>query len=97
MEDLSSAIAIGSFVIALMGLVGGIIVRDRNISKRISDGDSKSHSRIDALKDDINDNFARKDDVRESVRRVEKSIDSLGQELRENHKSLTALLMDKRN
>lgn len=88
--DLKTLLAFGGF---LLTLIGGIIVRDRQVTKRISDGNAKTHERIDSLKDDMNDNFARKDDVRESVRRVERGIENLGQEMRQNHKDLTALLI----
>ena len=83
-------ISLGSFIVIMLG---GIVVRDRNISKRISDGDAKSHSRIDALKDDVNENFARKDDVQNSVKRVERGIENLGNELRQNHRDLTTLIV----
>jgi hypothetical protein len=45
----------------------------------------------------MNENFARKDDVRESVKRVERSIESLGVEMRQNHKDLTALIIKNEN
>ena len=76
-------------------MIGGIIVRDRNVSKRISDGNQKLHDRVDELKDTMNSEFARKDDVKESVRRVERGIEGLGKEMRENHKSLTELLIER--
>jgi uncharacterized membrane protein len=77
--------------------VGGVIARDRQVSAKISNDNSKTHSRIDDLKDDMNENFARKDDVRESVKRVERSIESLGVEMRQNHKDLTALIIKNEN
>ena len=80
-----------------MGVVGGIIGRDRNISKRISDGNAKSHQRIDALKDDIHDKFARKDDVKDTVERIETSINGLGAEMRDNHKTLVKMLMKEKH
>ena len=83
-------LTVGSFILAL---IGGIIVRDRQVSKRISDSSAKANDRIDTIKDDMNENFARKDDVRESVRRVERGIENLGQEMRQNHKDLTALIV----
>ena len=83
-------LTVGSFILAL---IGGIIVRDRQVSKRITDSSTKTHERIDAIKDDMNENFARKDDVRESIRRVERGIENLGQEMRQNHKDLTALII----
>ena len=43
----------------------------------------------------MNSEFARKDDVKESVRRVERGIEGLGKEMRENHKSLTELLIER--
>lgn len=75
----------GSFCLAL---VGGVVVRDRQVSKRISDSNSSTHRRIDDLKDNVNEHFARKDDMKDSIRRVERSIEGLGQELRQNHKDL---------
>ena len=91
-DAIKLALAIGGF---LLTLIGGIIVRDRQVSKRISDGNEKLHDRIDEVKDTMNSDFARKDDVRESVRRVERSIETLGTEMRQNHKDLTQLLVEK--
>ena len=85
------ALSGGSFLLAL---VGGVVFRDRQLSKGISDCNTNTHVRIDDLKDDINANFARKDDMKESIRRVERSIDGLGAELRENHKALTVLIVN---
>lgn len=91
-DAIKLALAIGGF---LLTLIGGIIVRDRQVSKKISDGNEKLHDRIDELKDTMNSEFARKDDVRESVRRVERSIETLGTEMRQNHKDLTQLLVER--
>lgn len=91
-DAIKLALAIGGF---LLTLIGGIIVRDRQVSKKISDGNEKLHDRIDEVKDTMNSEFARKDDVRESVRRVERSIETLGTEMRQNHKDLTQLLVEK--
>lgn len=86
-----------TFCALLVTFVGGVIARDRQVSAKISNDNSKTHSRIDHLKDDMNENFARKDDVRESVKRVERSIESLGVEMRQNHKDLTALIIKNEN
>ena len=86
-----------TFCALLVTFVGGVIARDRQVSAKISNDNSKTHSRIDDLKDDMNENFARKDDVRESVKRVERSIESLGVEMRQNHKDLTALIIKNEN
>ena len=91
-DAIKLALAIGGF---LLTLIGGIIVRDRQVSKKISDGNEKLHDRIDEVKDTMNSEFARKDDVKESVRRVERSIETLGTEMRQNHKDLTKLLVEK--
>ncbi len=89
-DAIKVAMSIGGFMLAL---VGGAIARDRVISSRLSDGLSKVHGKVDDLKDEINNSFARKDDVRESVRRVERGIEALGTEMRQNHKDLTALIV----
>jgi len=89
-EGFKIFLALGGFILTL---IGGIIVRDRQISKRISDGNAATHKRIDELKDDVNESFARKDDVRDSVRRVERGIENLGNEMRQNHKDLTTLIV----
>lgn len=91
-DAIKLALAIGGF---LLTLIGGIIVRDRQVSKKISDGNEKLHDRIDEVKDTMNSEFARKGDVRESVRRVERSIETLGTEMRQNHKDLTQLLVER--
>ena len=77
----------------IVALVGGIVARDRAVGKRITDVNDKTQDQLDAIRSDMNTNFARKDDVKESVRRVERSIDGLGAELRQNHKDLTSLII----
>ena len=78
---------------AMFTIIGGVIARDRNISKRISDGDGKVHIRIDDLKDDLNESFARKDDVEKTFARIES-----GQaEIRQDIKALTSLIIADRN
>ena len=91
-ETIKLFVTIGGFVVAL---IGGIIMRDRNVSKRISEGNQKLHDRVDDLKDKMNSEFARKGDVNESIRRVERGIEGLGKEMRDNHKSLTELLIER--
>ena len=85
-----------SLVGTIAAIIGGIIVRDRQVSKRISDGNGKIHLRIDDLKDDVNEHFARKDAVKDSIDRVERSIENLGSELRANHKETISLIVKER-
>ena len=50
-----------TFCALLVTFVGGVIARDRQVSAKISNDNSKTHGRIDDLKDDMNENFARND------------------------------------
>ena len=85
-----------SAAVGLGALITGAIMRDRALTKKISDGDANSHKRIDTLKDELNSNFARKDDMKDSVSRVERSVENLGKELRGQHNQILELLMKDR-
>lgn len=93
MENFADFSKIAGFVFGIVAMVGGIIVRDRNISNRIIEGDSKIHVRLDDMKDDLNENFARKDDVKESIRRVERQIETINDNIDRKHESIINLLM----
>ena len=95
MDDVKIFATLGSLIVGLIALVGGIIARDRNISSRISDGNTKAHERIDELKDDMNNHFARKDDVRDAVQRLERSIEKYSEKNDSNHATIIQLLLDR--
>lgn len=93
--------------IALVGMLGGIIARDRQIMKMIADGDQKNandlklaennlHERINKTNQDINIRF-REDSESNRFHFVEKAhfescVDSLRDEMKSMNKKLDLLL-----
>ena len=90
MDGFKLLLGLGSFILTLFTVIFGAV---RHLSKRISDSDDALHSRVNALKDDMNENFARKKDVRDSFQRVETGITNLGNTMANNHTALTSLII----
>jgi len=93
MDSFKLLLGLASFILTLFGALFGWY---RHLSKRISDSDDALHSRVNALKDDMNENFARKKDVRDSFQRVETGIRDLGSTMANNHTSLTTLILNQK-
>lgn len=53
--------------IALTTLIGGIIVRDRQVMKSINDGDSKLHEKLDR----VAETYVRRDDLNGHIQSIE--------------------------
>lgn len=66
-------------IMAGIGVVGGFIVRDRQILQIIREGDDKANDRINTVRDE----YVRRDDFERQVTRIEKSIDDVHTEMRE--------------
>lgn len=92
-DEIKTLAALISLIVGVIAILTAAVTRDRNISKRISDGNGKTHDRIDKLNDDIRDNFARKADVHNDHQRVERAVENLGVEMRKNHQTLMHLLV----
>lgn len=80
MDD--SGIGLGPLVgwgLTVLSIVGGVILRDRQVMQSISDGDDKLHSRVDKVKDE----YVRRDDLASHIARIEKSVDEVKDGMRE--------------
>lgn len=67
-------------VVSVVGLIGGVIVRDRYVMKTITDGEKELHARINKVRDD----FVRKDDLDGHLTRIDSNIKELKSGLKEN-------------
>jgi len=91
MDD--SGIGLGPLIllgVGLLGAIGGVILRDRQVMQSIKDGDEaigqrlkesddKLHSRVDRVKDE----YVRRDDLHAHIARIEKSVDEVKDGMRE--------------
>jgi len=75
-------------LIALISLIGGIIVRDRQVMKTIADGDDKLHQRINR----VSDTYVRRDDLNGHITHIEQSVNQMREEQRETNRRIDALL-----
>lgn len=77
--DLKWVVGVGiSLIIALATTIIGSF---RNLASRITSGHSDLHGRIDKVKDD----YVRRDDLDGHIRRLERSVSELREEMRINH------------
>lgn len=65
--------------ISIVGLIGGVIMRDRYVMKALNDGDGKLHSRINLVKDQ----FVRKEDLDDHLKRMDDSMKELKLDFKE--------------
>ena len=70
---------IGAFI-GIVGLIGGIIARDRQLTTLIKTGDDQLHERINRTRDD----YVRRDDLAQNNARISDDLRQLREEL---HKS----------
>ncbi len=78
-------IAIG---LTVVGLIGGIIVRDRQVMKAISDGDNVLHVRINKVQSE----YVRRDDLNGHIQSIENSVNQMREEQRETNRRIDQLL-----
>lgn len=69
--------------IAVVTAIGGIIVRDRQILELIREGDDALADRLNETRDD----FVRKDDLDRHIQRIERSIDEIKVDMREQRRA----------
>lgn len=74
--------------IAVVSLVGGIIVRDRQVMRNIVEGDEKLHQRINR----VQDTYVRRDDLNGHIQSIENTVNSMREEQRETNRRIDALL-----
>lgn len=85
-EEIKWVIGIGLTI--SISLITALIAAFRNLATRVSTGDRDLHKRID----DVKDKYVRRDDLDAHIRRIEKGIDDVKDEMRENHKQVLAVL-----
>ncbi len=78
-------VAIG---LTIVGLIGGIIVRDRQVHKAIAEGDSVLHARITKVQEE----YVRRDDLYNHVRSIENSVNQMREEQRATNARIDAVL-----
>ncbi|QDP56573.1 MAG: hypothetical protein GOVbin2380_8 [Prokaryotic dsDNA virus sp.] len=74
--------------IALFSVIGGMIVRDRQVMKSINEGDEKLHERINKVQSE----YVRRDDLNGHISSIEKSVHEMREEQRETNRRIDALL-----
>lgn len=79
--------------LTVLAIVGGVILRDRQVMQTIKDGDDrlrdalgdgeeKLHDRVSKIKDE----YVRRDDLASLVQRIEKTVDEMRGEMREQRR-----------
>jgi hypothetical protein len=76
--DSNTIIAVVVAVMSLVGMIGGLVLRDRQVMKSISDGDNEVHRRVDVIVKD----FVQKSDLKEYLKPLAESINQMQQEQR---------------
>lgn len=75
----------GAFILTL---VGGVIARDRQMSRQIREGDEKLHDRINRVREDM----VHKTDQEVHLKRIDASINDMREEQRELRRETTTRL-----
>lgn len=76
-------------VMTLITVIGGIVVRDREVMRKIDEGDARLSERITKVQTE----YARKEDLTDHVLRVEQSVESMRNELRETNRRIDSLIL----
>lgn len=76
-------------VMTLITVIGGIVVRDREVMRKIDEGDERLSERITKVQTE----YARKEDLTDHVLRVGQSVESMRNELRETNRRIDSLIM----
>lgn len=74
--------------IALVALIGGIVVRDRQVHKAISEGDAKLYDRIA----EVERSYVRRDDLNGHIEAIQNSVREMREEQRNTTKRIDELL-----
>lgn len=75
---------IGVAVSLTVTLVTALIAAFRNLANRISTGNRDLHKRVD----DVKDKYVRRDDLDGHITRIERNLQEIRDENRENHRQL---------
>lgn len=74
--------------LSLSVVIGGIIARDRQLTRMIQDGDEKLHDRVNRVREDM----VRRTDLDDHLQRVDKSLQTLDANIREQGRETTRRL-----
>ena len=74
--------------ISIAVLVGGMIMRDRQVMKAIAEGDAELHHRINEVKD----SYVRRDDLNGHMNTIEESVKAMRVEQRATNSRIDNLL-----
>ncbi len=74
--------------LTVIGVIGGIIVRDRQVMKAIADGDNVLHARVTRVQEE----YVRRDDLNGHISSIENSVNQMREEQRETNRRIDALL-----
>lgn len=83
--ELADLGVIVSVVVALAGLVAGVVMRDRHLLNVIRSGDDRLHERINRVRDE----YARQDHVDAGFTRIDDAIKDLRSELQHQSSETT--------
>ena len=75
-------------LMALVTMIGGLIARDRQVMARIQDGDEKIQKAVD----DVRREYVRRDDLKDHLQSIEKSLVQSRDEQREMARRIDALI-----
>lgn len=75
-------------LIAIVSMIGGIIVRDRQIMKEINEGDKELQDRITKVQSE----YVRRDDLNGHIQSIENSVHQMREEQRETNRRIDSLL-----
>lgn len=85
MEEVKWLIGIS---MALVTMIGGFIARDRQVMARIQEGDEKIQKAVD----DVRREYVRRDDLKDHLQSIEKSLVQSRDEQREMARRIDALI-----
>lgn len=85
---MTEPLALIGMIFTAVTVVGGIIVRDRQILNKITEGDEKLHSRINRAQSE----FVRREELQAHLARLEQSVAQMHDEQRETNRRIDAIL-----
>ncbi len=90
---------LAGFVVAIIGIVGGVIMRDRQIMDKITQSYDRVNDRMSQAEDRLNEritkvqqDYVRRDDVKNAMSNFESSINQMREELRETNRRIDMFL-----
>lgn len=78
---------------ALAAILGGVILRDRQVFKAITEGDAKLHERITIVQKE----YVRRDDLTNHIRQIENSVNMIHAEQQATNARIDVVLLELKN